>query len=224
MSAPINKIRYWLSYLWDQPLETVDSFYNNELEVCLSRGRLQLNTPLVTYSHQDLYNTFYKSFKKINIRKKQLKKVLVLGFGLGSVPFMLENSFQQNAHYIAVEIDEAVVSLAKKYVTQDLLAKIDIYCADAHDFVLQTTDKYDLIAMDVFIDQYIPNKFRTPRFLRKLKKCLHKQGYLLYNTLNLDETATKFNTNFFQNRFQKIFVKSSVLQISANQMLIYQHP
>ena len=51
-----SHFKYWLSFLYDQTLTRSSSLYNPTLEVCLSRGRLRLNTKNATYSYEDLYD------------------------------------------------------------------------------------------------------------------------------------------------------------------------
>src|SRR5690625_1004287 len=102
----------WLSYLTPVHLETTGSAINDVLEVYLVRNRLRLTTHDAIYSYDDQYLNYTKTFKMLNLPADGAE-VLILGFGLGSIPIMLEKKFKKKYNYTAVEIDETVLSLFK---------------------------------------------------------------------------------------------------------------
>lgn len=65
---------------------------NPELKVYLSLGRLKLITGNAIYSYEDKYINFVEAFNFINIKNKSVKGALVLGLGLGSIPYILEKN------------------------------------------------------------------------------------------------------------------------------------
>ena len=77
-----------LSYLKDVYLESETSIYNDELTVLLVKGQYQLVTPEAVYSYGNRYDNFFNAFKQIQIQSKEIDSVLLLGLGLGSVPYM----------------------------------------------------------------------------------------------------------------------------------------
>ncbi len=223
MPKQINKITHLLSYFYNQPLATASSTYNPILELSLSRGRLLLNTDNATYSYGDLYDTFYRPFKQLKFKEKNLQNVLVLGWGLGSIPIMLQKKFNQVAtQYDAVEIDAEVIKLNKTYLPASLLSKSHFYCQDAYEFIMESTNKYDLICIDIFLDTVTPNKFRSQPFLEKAKQLLNPKGYLLYNTLTLDATLKKASEAFYKDTFSPTFPSAFIVKTPGNNMLIYQ--
>lgn len=223
MSLPISNIKYWLSFLYDQPLAQSSSIYNPTLDVCLSRGRLRLNTQNATYSYEDLYDAFYKPFKHLNIEQLKLKKVLVLGGGLASIPIMLQKKFGQNdTIYTLVELDAAVIKLAHEFLEKKYLNNLIFHCDDAFDYVENCKEKFDLIAVDIFLDISTPNKFRSVAFLRNLKKLLNPNAHLIYNTINLDDVSASLSREFYNNAFSNVFPQNKCLRTRGNNMLLYQ--
>ena len=95
MRQPTWKI--WLSYFTEIVLERGSSDPNEDLQLGLKKGRYCLSTPNAIYSFGDLYDNFSKSFQQLDIVEKNIKDVLVLGFGLGSIPFMLEKTFSKKS-------------------------------------------------------------------------------------------------------------------------------
>lgn len=210
----------WLSYFVELHIESADSQHNPHLYVSLNRGRYQLCTANAVYSFEDLYDNFFKAFKRINIETIPGKRVLILGLGLGSIPQILEQHFQQDFFYTAVEVDEAVLYLANKYVLPNLKSGMETICTDASTFVSQCQDTFDLICMDIFLDDVIPSDFESNAFLEQLKNLLHPQGILLYNRLSLtksDKTKTK---QFFENDFLSVFPQGAYLDVKSNWILL----
>jgi len=215
------KISFWkkiLSYFDEVLLESTQSAFNESLFVTLNKGRIQLSTPDAIYSYADKYDNFKKSFDKIKLEANN--DVLLLGFGLGSIPFMLEKKFNLNYNYVGVEIDEQVIYLASKYVLSDLKSDIQVIQADAEVFLIQDRAKYDIIAMDIFISDHVPEQFETEEFLNMLKESLTAKGFVMYNRLNQTDQDQKKNEHFYATVFNKIFPNASYLDIKGNRMLI----
>jgi len=216
-------LRRWLSYVWDQKIQTTSSTFNPYLEVTLSRGRFQLNTEHATYSFEDLYDNYFSTFKKYNLQNRQLQKVLVLGLGLASVPSMLQSHFNQSrAHFFGIEIDEVVIELCRQYIRPDLSKRLTAFCEDAYDFVEQDDMQYDLIAVDIFLDDLTPMKFRSITFLQNLKRLLAPNAFLFYNTMTVSSAAYLESHGFFENRFLPVFPNAEVFQMDSNRMLIFE--
>ncbi|MEO1714970.1 MAG: hypothetical protein AAFU60_16690, partial [Bacteroidota bacterium] len=113
-----------LSYVFPIRLEQLRGVHNPHLEVHLSRGRIQLSTANAIYSHEDLYTNYSMSFERMKQHLPAVQSMLILGFGLGSIPHMLENKFHQKIHYTGVDIDETVLSLAQKYTIKFLESSV----------------------------------------------------------------------------------------------------
>jgi len=216
----INTWKKWLSYLWEIPVERVSSSYNEVLSVHLKNGRYQLCTANAIYSYDDLYDNFTRAFRKLNIEQRNIEEVLLLGLGLGSIPYTLEETFQQHYHYTAVEIDEAVIELAHRYTLQFLQSGIDIVAADAQAFIAQTTRTFDLICMDIFQDDEIPENFEELAFLEQIKECLRPDGWLLYNRLSLTKEDEEKSRTFFEQTFRKVFPQATYLDVNTNWVLL----
>jgi spermidine synthase len=202
-------------------IESAPSQYNPHLYVSLRRGRYQLCTAHAVYSYEDRYDNFVKAFKKANLGKRDLKNVLILGFGLGSIPIILEKQ-GHSYYYTAVEIDEEVLYLANKYSMPEMESNIQLICTDAHAFVMQHTEKYDMICMDIFLDDTVPSIFEEEPFLERLKELLNPKGLLLYNRLAANPDDVKKTKTFFENQFSPVFPKGQFLDVGGNWILLNQ--
>ena len=208
----------YLSYLFEFHIESAPSEINPHLYVSLSRGRYQLSTANAIYSFADLYDNFTLTFQQITLPAPK-KDVLILGFGLGSIPYMLEKKFDKIYNYTAVEIDENVLYLANKYTLPELSAPITMLPADAFAFVHYCHEKYDMICMDVFLDDVVPENFETETYLAQLKNLLNPDGILLFNKLAASKKDRKQAAAFYE-LFKKVFPNGTYLDVDGNWMLI----
>lgn len=210
----------YLSHLVPFTIEVTEGAHNHYLEIMYSRGRYQLNTENAIYSFEDLYLNFYEAFKQLNITERSIKNVLILGFGLGSIPVMLERNFKQNYHFTGVEIDEEVLILANKYGICGLSSPIELICADAFQYAAQCSGKFDLICMDVFKDATVPKTFETLDFLNNVNALMEKNGLLLYNRMAHNEVQKEENQLFFEGKFKQVFPNGKCLDLGSNSMFV----
>lgn len=215
-----KKWQRWLSYLWEIPIERVSSPYNELLSVYLKNGRYQLCTANAIYSYDDLYDNFTSAFHRLQLERQNIEEVLLLGLGLGSIPYTLEKIFHQFYHYTAVEIDEAIIDLAHRYTLRYLDSGIDIIAADAVVYVAQTGQTFDLICMDIFQDDEVPEDFEQLTFLRQLKDLLSPGGWLLYNRLSLTQEDRQNTRLFFEDTFRAVFPEATYLDVKTNWILL----
>ena len=209
-----------LSYLTEFHIETTSSEYNPHLHVSLNRGRYQLCTENAIYSYDDLYNNYSDAFRLIDLDNLPIKKVLVLGFGMGSIPFILEKAYNKKYHYTGVEIDEEVIYLATKYTLPRVTSSIEMICANAELWVRQCEEKFDMITVDIFLDDIIPHAFEQTNFLEQTKSLLSPEGILLYNRLSYTPADIEHAQKFYTEKFLPVFEKSTYLEVSENWIMI----
>jgi spermidine synthase len=210
----------WLSYLRPITLETASSPLNELLEVQLSNGRLMLCTENAVYSYSDLYDNFRDAFTALNIKALNIQEVLVLGLGLGSIPEMLEKNFDRNYYYTCIEADEEVIVLADKYVLKYLNSTMDVVYADAAEWVWVTEQQFDLLCVDIFVDDSTPSDFRELDFLEQCNELLAENGILIYNCLAYNSTDMENTQQFYDTVFQHAFAKTQILKLRCNWMLV----
>jgi len=211
--------KHLLSYIKDVHIESAQSIFNDELDVLLVKGEYQLVTPEAIYSYGNKYDNYFSAFKNINISSRNIDEVLILGLGLGSIPYMLEKHFKCAYRYTAVEIDEAVVYLASKYVLDDLHSDITTVCTNALTYIEIDSREYDLIAMDVFVSDFIPEEFETLEYLLMLKERLTTNGIILFNRLYLFEKDKQNTDRYFTDVFKKVFPNGSSIKMNGNRIL-----
>ncbi|MEZ4910606.1 MAG: methyltransferase domain-containing protein [Saprospiraceae bacterium] len=216
MKIPI--LKSWASYIREIPVESIRSTFNNQLELVIKNGEYQLCTEHAVYSYGQRYTNFKYCFEKMNL--SHISEVLILGLGLGSIIHILEKNYPNTFAFTCIEIDESVIYLASKYTTSDITSYVDIIQADATAFVQYTEEKYDLICVDLFIDDLIPDIAQSRDFLQNCAECLTPNGILVSNHLGFNKTDKQAATNYYNTVFKDVFPNSEMLSISKNLLMV----
>jgi len=217
----MGKISFWkkiISYFREIHIESAPSEINPHLYVSLSKGRFMLSTAKAVYSHGDLYDNFVQTFKRVDWSKIRDKEVLLLGYGLGSIPAILEK-MNLTFQYTAVEKDANVIYLASKYSLPYLDSPIHLYEADAKAYMEQQFQKYAIICMDIFLEDEIPSNFISKEFIKQLDSALKNNGVLFANTLRSKDEENKELTPI-QKRLKKQFPKGKFIEVGPNAIFV----
>lgn len=201
-------------------LEEQASHFSGLLQVHLSRGRIKLSTKNATYSFEEYYTVFETGFKQLNIGKQPFETALILGFGLGSVPVLLEKVYHMNLNYTGIEIDGVIIELAQKYLEPKVLQQVDLIEADANEWLNHSNSQqlFDLIIIDLFIDHKTAPPFFEKPFIKQAAKHLSKNGLLLFNTLTFKSNRKQIMV-YYNQVFKEVFPKAEKLKIGANYLL-----
>lgn len=114
------------------------------------------------------------------------KRVLIVGLGGGTLPTNLR-AMVPDADITVAELDPAVVKVAKQYFKFETGPKLHVEVSDGRVFVKKTLAKgehYDLVMLDAFEDDYIPEHLLTKEFLTEVKGILTPDGVLAANTFS----------------------------------------
>jgi spermidine synthase len=112
----------------------------------------------------------------------EIKRVLVLGLGAGSIAVYLHR-FVPDAAIDAVELDPGVIEVAKKYFGLRESAKFRLIPGDARMYLNRHREPYDLIFVDAFTGSYIPFHLMTKEFYQLVRSRLSPHGVAAFNFL-----------------------------------------
>lgn len=182
----MNRIRKALSWLYPVQIEKVRGQLNHELEVNVYNGKVVLDSSTVNYSYGTLQEVFDHAFTKTHLYDAPIKSALILGFGSGSVAELLLQKCDAEIKITGVEADAEVIRLAKQYFPVARNSNVSIVHADASEYVLNTTGPFDVIVVDVFIEDIVPASCQSEEFLQNVKSLLGKNGRLYFNKMRVD--------------------------------------
>ncbi|OUR78531.1 spermidine synthase [Colwellia psychrerythraea] len=117
------------------------------------------------------------------------KRILIVGLGGGTMSNTLAQLFP-SSHIDNIEIDEAVISVARRYFGFSENDLVKTYNQDGRIFIKRALLKkqtYDWIILDAFNGDYIPEHLLTKEFLQETKRLLSENGILTANTFSLSE-------------------------------------
>lgn len=148
------------------------------------------------------------------------QKILMVGLGGGSIPHALSVLYP-TATIDVVEIDPTVVKMAKEYFHFNETDNMHVAVSDARVFVRRAGlahKHYDLIILDAFSGDYIPEHLMTKEFLQEARNLLTDKGVLVANTFSISKLYDHESTTY-QSVFHQFFnVKRP--EISANRIII----
>lgn len=111
-------------------------------------------------------------------------RMLIIGLGGGVLPMALA-ALRPQASVEVVEIDPAVVKVARRYFGFSESDNLRVHVQDARVFTRRASQAgpaYDLIMLDAFGADYIPEHLMTREFLQEVKALLREEGVLAANT------------------------------------------
>lgn len=114
------------------------------------------------------------------------KSILIIGLGGGTLPRALRQVLPQ-ARIDVVEIDPAVVQVARRYFDFRDGGMVQVAEVDGRVFVRRARREgrhYDLIMLDAFDHEYIPEHLLTREFLTEVRDLLAPGGVLAANTFS----------------------------------------
>jgi spermidine synthase len=160
----------------------IESVYSGSLEVSWLNGRKILDAANANYSYGALQRVLRFGIQQIDLA--EVKNVLLLGLGGGSLVNTLRKEFSYQGEITGVDIDPIIVKIAAEDfgIVED--HSTHIVCMDALDFVKGTMEIYDLTIVDLFIDNVVPGAFLSLEFWRILIPKINHQGFIIFNTIS----------------------------------------
>ena len=191
------------------------------IEVTWNNGELVLDSENTNYSYGSLQRILRYGLRNISYDAIQkMEHILLLGVAGGSVIKTLVNEVEYNGKITGVEIDPEMIKIANEYFKLNQIQQLDIIIDDAFEFVLKTKDKYDLIIIDIFEDTNMPNFLFEKFFSERVCFLLKSRGFILFNTMILDEAHNVRNKKYISEINQELFTTKMLPRIEVHNELI----
>lgn len=157
---------------------------------CMVFGRHSIHPRSQSCVYQSKPEQLYFKYTKLVMAGLSLmpepKSILILGLGGGTLPTSLERLYPESK-IDTVEIDDAVVRVAKQWFAYRETPKQKVHVSDGRVFIKQQIRKkqhYDLVILDAFSGEYIPEHLMTREFLDEVRQVVNPDGLVIANTFS----------------------------------------
>lgn len=223
MDSRVSKL---LSYLKPRTIYTKHSKINGDISVVEQFGRRELVVGNYQQSGWLVAKIWRTGLSAIQNYQLPVTNVLILGLGGGSVVEVIDE-YYPDIPITAIEIDPDMVRVGKKYFRLSEHSRLTVKIADAFDFVtslgntrvrLREKQKFDLVIIDLYVGEHIPEKLRSDSFLKTIKTCLSDEGVILINHLREDKHKPKAVR--FETKLRSVFSQVTSVKPLVNQVFI----
>ncbi|HTF04319.1 MAG TPA: fused MFS/spermidine synthase [Bacteroidia bacterium] len=200
MNDVFNRIASWF---YPVRIDKVRGELGHSLEVNLYQGKLVLDTENVNYSYGSLQDVFDHAFTRTGLYDTHMTNALILGFGSGSVAGLLLEKCDPEIIITGVEADTEVIRLAMQYFPVARKSNVTIIHDDVTLFVRTHKNTYDLIVVDVFVEDRVPENCQERDFLQRVKKLLNANGKVYFN--KMVETSRRNSPDPLEKQLRSVF-------------------
>ena len=143
------------------------------------------------------------------------RRALMIGLGGGTMATFLHQRYPE-LHIDCVEIDPAVVEVAKRFFAFKPDARMRVHVGDGRRFVERSKDHYDLVILDAYGADNIPLHLATEEFLRAVRARLTPGGVVASNVI---ERELNPRYDDMVRTFSAVFDELYALGADANRLL-----
>ncbi|WP_264530022.1 spermidine synthase [Flavobacterium sp. N502540] len=191
------------------------------IEVTWANGELVLDSENTNYSYGSLQRILRYGLRNIGYDAiLKMDHILLLGVAGGSVVKTLVDEIQYKGRITGVEIDPEMIKIANEYFNLNQIKQLEVVIDDAFEFVLKTKNKYNLIIIDIFEDIKMPNFLFERFFSERICSLLQNHGFVLFNTMILDEAHNVRNRKYISEIDPKLFASKMLPRVEAHNELI----
>lgn len=209
----------------DKIIYTEDSPYHFIFIEEAGEGRhyLMLDNPFGVHSKYDpaqlVLHDYISYMAALTSNVEAPKRALILGNASGSLSRII-NTLYPEIKVTAIEIDPAITEVSRKYMGLTD-SGTEIIHSDARAFLINDTNKYDLVFMDTFNALDIPVHLTSQEFFGLVKDHMSDDGLLGINVVSFDDSflmglANTVSTNFSNVSYAKVNSTENYILIAGN--------
>jgi spermidine synthase len=194
------------------------------LEVVMNRGKYEMNGEKVNYSYGSLYTVFDNAFENFKLQNKSIDSALIFGFGAGSVADLIAHKINPACKITGIENDGTILANADAFFDLGKFKNLNLIKQDAFTYAADCHDKFDLIVVDLFVENRVPVHAKQLEFLLVLKSILNENGIVFFNkitnTKELKQEGLKLLDNM-QKTFGSIQHHKEIVNGIENSVFVY---
>jgi spermidine synthase len=140
--------------------------------------------------------------------------ILVLGLGGGAIPSLLHSILEKSIIDV-VEIDPEMPAIAKKYFYFSISERLRLFIDDAFFFVRDTKKNYDIVLMDAYIENQIPETVDSTAFFAETARALAPNGIFVANLMTVNKEHFENNLEKMSGIFKDIWLLSGMTSTNS---------
>lgn len=179
-------VKCLMSYVWPVPVWEGQGKYG-PLRLAWEGGHLVVNSGNANQSYGSLHAVWQECLQEIKLADRQLKNVLILGFGAGSSAGILRKEMGISAPILGVDGDPEMLRLATTIYKVEKMSDLELVESDALAFVQANKAQYDLVLVDLCHELDLAPGVDEEPFVSGLRMCTAPGGLLCFNTIVHDE-------------------------------------
>jgi spermidine synthase len=188
---------------------------------------MSLESGVFANGSRELVFPYTQRMAQVVDQAPQKSRILMLGGGVFTLPEHIALKYP-DAQVDVVEIDPALQDIAIQHFGYIQPANVRAIAADARAYIQATTQKYDVVLVDVFNEQSIPFSMTTQEFTVRLAGILQPGGVVAVNIIGgmneqcaplLASIHASYRTAFAQ--AQVVPVSDPTLQARQNVIGVY---
>lgn len=212
------KIATLISYLLFPSRLIFPSRYHKNIRIGYSYGHMTLYTGDISQSGGEYVSMWKKAVNYADKKNHKVMNCLMLGVGGGTAAGVVKSKYPA-CKITGIEIDPQMVKAAKEFFGINKFDGFQLIIDDACRWIHKNLEKYDLIVIDLFINDLNPSCSRTKKFLTTVKKILKQNGSILYNSHYRKENPEEYEKLKFL--CSKIFKKvDEIHRFPKNRVLL----
>lgn len=184
-------------------LEERQSSFNGKIQVVKTLEGVRIVVGGVSQSGWLVRKVWDAALKKIHKDKPDIKRILVLGLGGGSVARLIAR-YWPGSEIIGIDVDPDMVELGKKYLGLGGVSNFKVFIEDAAGWVDKNKrESFDLVLVDLYKGAVVPKEFTQEDFLKKVEMLIGRGGAGAFN--HLYSVMEKEEAEDFGRKLRRIF-------------------
>lgn len=177
------------SYLWPVHERTVQGL-QGPIELTWVNGELIVHTETADQSYGSLHRVWRSAFRDAGIPPVPGERVLVLGFGAGSIATLFHREYGLAVDITGVEQDPAMLAIAREHFGLVPNEHLELILCDARAFLERLASPFNLVCVDLFHGSDLARGIDEAEFIGLLKRSVAPGGVLIFNTIAHDREST----------------------------------
>lgn len=131
------------------------------------------------------------------------RSILVLGLGGGAIPTLLHRILAE-AVIDVVEIDSEIPAIAREYFYFSMSERLRLYVDDAFYFLRDAKKQYDIVIMDAYIGNQLPETVDSMAFIAEARRAMAPRGVFVANLMSANQSLFKAMLARIEKLFENI--------------------